>query len=151
MLITITREFEDVRVLTILKSIKHVLAISKKPVFRGPCLCTKASEGPPVFILDHEYSIFVVSAVRIECDETTPILIHFVNSFPITSPKKRGQTADQVRYLIVIEYLTGLLSSWLVLQNLFLFWYVYNRTSHFVDNFILILLSFFKALNDIVV
>jgi hypothetical protein len=87
-LITITSEFENVRIITVLETEEHVLAIAKKPVLAIPSLSAESAKFPPEFILNYQYSIFVVSAVCVKCDETASILVHFVNSFPITSPVK---------------------------------------------------------------
>ena len=99
MLIAIPCEFENVRVITVLKTKKHVLTISKKPVFLSPGLCAKTSECPSVLVLNYEYCIFIITAVCEKCDETAAIFIHLVDSSPVTAPVERRQTSDEVRYL----------------------------------------------------
>ena len=148
MLISITREFVNIWLITVLKTKQHVLAISKKAVLGSPRFCTKSTEDPAEFVLYNEYSIFVLTAIRIECDETAPIFIHFVNSFPVTPPVKAWQTPNQIWNLQIVQQLAivGLLRS--VFQNLLFLWNSYT-TFHFVYYFIYIFLSFFVTLNYI--
>ena len=150
MLVSITREFVNIWLITVLKTKQHVLAISKKAVLGSPRFCTKSTEDPAEFVLYNEYSIFVLTAIRIECDETAPIFIHFVNSFPVTPPVKAWQTPNQIWNLQIVQQLAivGLLRS--VFQNLLFLWNSYT-TFHFVYYFIYIFLSFFVTLNYIVI
>ena len=53
MLVPIASEFENVRVIAVLKTKKHVLAISKKPVFLSPSFCAEAAENPSVLVLHY--------------------------------------------------------------------------------------------------
>ena len=99
MLIAISCEFENVRVIAVLKTKKHVLTISKKPMFLSPCLCAKAAKSPSVLVLNYKNSIFIVTTVCEKCDETAAIFIHLIDSSPVAAPVERRQTSDEVRYL----------------------------------------------------
>jgi hypothetical protein len=51
MLIAVTGEFEDVWIIAVLKTKKHILPISKKPMLLGPGFGTKSAKNPSKLIL----------------------------------------------------------------------------------------------------